>query len=467
MKKNIIILLLFIVTAQFSNAQKDVTLTVIGQGVTKEKARLNAFRNAIERTYGAFISSNTEILNDELIKDEIITVSSGNIKKFDILSEIQLPSGEYTMTIKATVSVQKLISFCESKGINVEFKGGLFAQNIKLQKLNEENEVAVIKNLIKQGNTILNKAFDYELAVGDPLQTKGNKWEIFFKVSIQTNQNFESIAPILQNTLTGLKMSTEEIDNYYSVNKKTYKFFIFKNLSNLYTEKSEILKEIDLYQQILIYCKNKKGKGYAVKNKNGEIGEEQGRKLAFKNKEQFDNWWFKNPQSGGDRIRNMSKDSIKYFTQKYKPKKIERFQEIVLRSDKSISLLDNFLHKVEQTSFSDFVINQVNTDNNNISRVKLNYRYHIDEEHLLTLGEKKPHLFEDTKGNRWTEYEIGESCKSSKGMMLVKAYTKKPYAINLAVYKKDTVVGNISYKIYFSLDELETISSFNIKPRYQ
>ena len=32
-----------------------------------------------------------------------------------------------------------LTSFAESKGIEIEFKGGLFAQNIKLQKINEQN----------------------------------------------------------------------------------------------------------------------------------------------------------------------------------------------------------------------------------------------------------------------------------------------------------------------------------------
>ena len=61
-----------------------VTLTVVGSGKTIEEAKTNALRSAIEQAYGVFVSSNTEILNDELIKDEIVSISSGNIKEFKI-----------------------------------------------------------------------------------------------------------------------------------------------------------------------------------------------------------------------------------------------------------------------------------------------------------------------------------------------------------------------------------------------
>jgi hypothetical protein len=47
-------------------------------------------RSAIEQAFGAFISSKTEILNDNLVKDEIVSVSNGNIQKFEVLSEAQI-----------------------------------------------------------------------------------------------------------------------------------------------------------------------------------------------------------------------------------------------------------------------------------------------------------------------------------------------------------------------------------------
>ena len=81
--KRIILILTFIALSITIYAQEDnsATLTVSGQGKTQDEAKQNALRSAIEQAFGAFISSNTEILNDELVKDEIVSVSNGNIQK--------------------------------------------------------------------------------------------------------------------------------------------------------------------------------------------------------------------------------------------------------------------------------------------------------------------------------------------------------------------------------------------------
>lgn len=65
-----------------AQAPQEVTLTVSSDGSTKEEATKNALRSAIEQAYGVFVSANTTILNDELVKDEIVTVSNGSIKDY-------------------------------------------------------------------------------------------------------------------------------------------------------------------------------------------------------------------------------------------------------------------------------------------------------------------------------------------------------------------------------------------------
>ena len=119
--KKITSLLMILFFSLIINAQEDktVTLTVSAQGQTQDEAKQNALRNAIEQAFGTFISSNTEILNDELVKDKIVSVSSGNIQNFEVISEVQISDGGYATTLKATVSVTKLTSFVESKGVVV------------------------------------------------------------------------------------------------------------------------------------------------------------------------------------------------------------------------------------------------------------------------------------------------------------------------------------------------------------
>ena len=74
-------------TAQTGN--DEVTLVVSGEGATKDEATKVALQSAIEQAFGTFVSANTQILNDELVKDEIVTVSSGNVKNYEYLSEIK------------------------------------------------------------------------------------------------------------------------------------------------------------------------------------------------------------------------------------------------------------------------------------------------------------------------------------------------------------------------------------------
>jgi len=226
MKKIILLLGLITLLANVSFAQenKTVTLTVSGQGQTQDEAKQNALRNAIEQAFGTFISSNTEILNDDLVKDEIVSVSNGNIQKFEILSEVQMQNGEWSNTLKAVVSVTKLTSFCESKGISVEFKGSLFAYNINQQILNEKNEVKAIEDVCQVIRNIADVSFDFTITASDPisLDASNSKWRIPMSVSVYKNDNFNNIPKILHSTLKGISLSLDEARNYINLGKKVY-----------------------------------------------------------------------------------------------------------------------------------------------------------------------------------------------------------------------------------------------------
>ena len=111
-------------------ANDDIELIVSGDGSTKEQATLAALRSAIEQAYGTFVSSNTQILNDELVKDEIVSISKGNIKRYDYLSESVI-NGKNYVTLKAVVSIGQLVSYAKSKGSSAELAGATFAMDVK------------------------------------------------------------------------------------------------------------------------------------------------------------------------------------------------------------------------------------------------------------------------------------------------------------------------------------------------
>lgn len=226
MKRLIITFLIIISFSVHSQDDKTVTLTVSAQGQTEDEAKQNALRNAIELAFGTFISSNTEILNEELVKDEIVSVSNGNIQDYEVISEIELPNGGFATTLKARVSVTKLTSFVENKGGQVEFKGSLFGANLRQQKLNEYAEYKSIINLCKISDEILSKSIDYEVRVGDPILSNNveNSYLLKLFVLMRTNENYKLFQENFLSVIGSLSMTESEVENYKKINKTFYKF---------------------------------------------------------------------------------------------------------------------------------------------------------------------------------------------------------------------------------------------------
>jgi hypothetical protein len=224
MKKIIILFFLLLNLVVNAQEEKTVTLNVSGTGKTLEEAKINALRSAIEQAFGAFISSKTEILNDNLVKDEIISVSSGNVQNYEVLSQTEVSNNSYATTLSATVSLDKLTSFAESKGVVVEYKGGMFGLKIKLQKLNEEAEIVAIKNLTSTCFDILSSSIDFELNVSEPKVSDNDKntYLVDFIINTKSNKNHENFINYFKQTLSKISLTTNEKDEYLKLNKQIY-----------------------------------------------------------------------------------------------------------------------------------------------------------------------------------------------------------------------------------------------------
>lgn len=221
MKHLIFLALALFASTLFAQNTNDVTLTVVGSGKTIEEAKTNALRSAIEQAYGAFVSSNTEILNDEIVKDEIVSISSGNIKEYKILSQSELLNDLVSMTLSATVSVSSLQSYAQSKGATVEFAGGIVAMNAILTNLNTESEYIAIKNLCIVLEDLLSRSLDFSLNVEDT-KCGGSHCEVTFKVGISVNQNIDLFYQLLKESLDKIAMNKSEINDFSANGRRIY-----------------------------------------------------------------------------------------------------------------------------------------------------------------------------------------------------------------------------------------------------
>ena len=184
----------------------EVTLVVVGEGATKEEATNNALRSAVEQAFGVFVSANTEILNDQLIRDEIATVSSGNIKSFKEIAYVQSESGTRTITLETVVSIGRLIEYSKNHGSKAEFAGALFAANIKLQQLNADNELDAVRNYMGVLMASVSEFFDAEIKItGTPARIPVKTY--MYSPDIERERSNESLIQTARTPVPGLLKS--------------------------------------------------------------------------------------------------------------------------------------------------------------------------------------------------------------------------------------------------------------------
>lgn len=243
----------------YAQQKDEVTLVVSADGPTKDEAVKIALRSAIEQAYGTFVSANTTILNDELVKDEIVTISSGNIKDYYVISSNTMPDGKFFVTLNATVRISKLVSYAQSIGAETEFAGATFGMNMKMKELNKKNEEIALNNLADQVLALYPSAFSYQLLVGEPkliddcfirgrtatfflpenlsdIGLQGTNKDYYLSnllVGIEPNQQMENIIKLILNTVHSLALSEDEETEYKNINLKTYKTKIFEYFSGI------------------------------------------------------------------------------------------------------------------------------------------------------------------------------------------------------------------------------------------
>ena len=230
MKKRIFIIALFILSVFQVSAQNsdEVTLVVSADGVTKEETTKIALRSAIEQAYGAFVSANTTILNDELVKDEIVTISNGNIKSYKEIANEDLPNGNIFVSLQVTVSINKLVSYAQSKGVETEFAGATFAMNLKMEELNKRNEEKIIADMFDVMERLYMTGIDYKISVDNPKATG----QITANIDIIPNNNAVKACDLFYKTLQSLSLPKKKIKEYEEIGKDVFNIGFYSIVSS-------------------------------------------------------------------------------------------------------------------------------------------------------------------------------------------------------------------------------------------
>jgi hypothetical protein len=432
-----------------NNNNKTVTLTVSGTGKTIEEAKTNALRSAIEQAFGAFISSKTEILNDNLIKDEIVSVTNGNIQKFDIISQVEIQNNGYALTLNATVSIDKLTSYAQSKGVSVEIKGGLFAANIIQQELNEKAELISLQNILNTSNELLKKSFDYSIETkGNPTLNNGN-YDIPLKVTVKLNKNFYQFRKYFINSISGLTMSDSEILNYEEIKKPIGQLVIRKDTIN-FQEKVKIYTKSILNYQTIPICKvdienfNEKQDKLVYYEKGNVIEITKLRELKKR---------FENVSNAYDiPIYKISNSDLGY-------------SKIFFRNLKSLNSLNIFFDNLKKLIFNFQITNDLEKiDNNKIIKL-INGNLILDNFKILLCEENGKIIY--PKYLLSSLYRVDQIDVNFSNILSIFPYnsTYETIISSFSKFKEGDVITTIYFTDTKSLEEIKQLSEYKIKPK--
>jgi hypothetical protein len=224
MKKSFFCLLLLLNSLNYYlNAQENVVKIIASGSGSNEKEAINeALRSCIEKSFGVFISTSTEIDNDKLVKDKITTIAQGTIKSYTIISSID--NGK-KVVISAEVTPSKIVDIVKSKGYDVSLNGSIYAQNAIKEEYYKKQELIVIDDFFSKYEEI--SFFDYSIIVSDPKNYKRGTeqdFEIYYE-----NKNYkydkytnDQLATYDKKIASEISKNYELVANQYGLKKKDF-----------------------------------------------------------------------------------------------------------------------------------------------------------------------------------------------------------------------------------------------------
>jgi hypothetical protein len=163
----------------FGDNRRVYYIEVEGHGATPTLARDNGFRLAVEQALGTLISSETQVENGRVVRDEIISYAAGYVDRFDIVSTDVTAQGQNQVRMKVWVArsalANRLLNRSEQSG---QVDGA--RASVQLQTLNQERATgdALLQQVL---NDFPKRAFDIEFKPTDVIrQNRSAHMELSF-----------------------------------------------------------------------------------------------------------------------------------------------------------------------------------------------------------------------------------------------------------------------------------------------
>ena len=123
-----------------------------------------------------------------------------------------MPNGQVSVSLIATVSVNKLLSYAKSTGSVAEFSGNAYAMNLKLLHLKIQSIQKAYDLMVQQLESIASEMFDFKLTLEDnPTLISGSFYDFNCNIEVVHDDASLSFNKLYRSTIRELELTRDEI----------------------------------------------------------------------------------------------------------------------------------------------------------------------------------------------------------------------------------------------------------------
>jgi hypothetical protein len=187
-----------------------------GSGTNVEKAKKDAFREAVRLVVGAFVDSSQMIKNDKLIEDRIVTLSSAYVEKASQpLTEVS-EDGLVRVKVRAWVRLTKVLETLKQNNVELRVDNASFAAELQTKADQAEGADALMERAFKDFPANSFKA----TLVGKPEIKKASSSETSIRVSVRIEPDLTQYAVMAQKIAAAMEGTAQWKGGFSSDGKK-------------------------------------------------------------------------------------------------------------------------------------------------------------------------------------------------------------------------------------------------------
>jgi len=207
------------VGAEDDTESDDPNLRVViaeGFGATVDKAKKDAYREAVRLVVGAFVDSSQLLKNDQLIEDRIITLSSAYVEKASPPLTKVSEDGLVRVKVRAWVRLTKVLETLKQSDVVLKVDNESFAAELQTKADQEEGADAIMSRVFAAYPANSFKASP----AGKPEIKKASAGETVIRVGVKIEADLEQYLVVAQKLAAALGSTAREKGEFSVDGKK-------------------------------------------------------------------------------------------------------------------------------------------------------------------------------------------------------------------------------------------------------